>query len=183
MKHRPVVLAAVILFGIGGCGVINNADTDKAAAPAATATAKPTPTTAKPTEDTGGSTDSVKDGGNIPDPCTLLTKAEVTGLTGHNITQIDKDGASEGDVSRFCQWQQDNGQLALFLSRTTADEFKVTVAEAETVDGVGEDAYSANGHLYVLYGTVQIDVYVRGGSDAENLATAKKVAKVVIPKI
>ncbi len=175
MKHRLVVLASIALLGSGGCGVINNADDNRAPAPAAT-----TPATA--TADSSG-TGSVEDGGDIPDPCTLLTRAEATSLTGRDVTRIDRDGADSGDVSRFCQWQQDNGQLAVFLSRTTADEFTVTVAEAQTVDGVGEDAYSANGHLYVLHGTVQIDVYSRGGSDAGNLATAEKVAKVIIPKI
>ena len=29
------------------------------------------------------------EGGNIPDPCTLLSDAEVTTLTGRDITQID----------------------------------------------------------------------------------------------
>lgn len=57
------------------------------------------------------------------------------------------------------------------------------MAEAETVDGVGEDAYWHSGHLYVLYGTVQVDVYSRGASDERNLAGAKKVAQKVIPRI
>jgi hypothetical protein len=180
VKQSLVALVSIAALGLGGCGVINNADSDKSAAPAATA--KATPATAKPTGDTAAA-GSVKDQGDIPDPCTLLSKAEVTGLTGRNITQIDEDGADDGDVTRFCQWQQDNGQLAVFLSRTTEDEFKVTTADAKSVDGVGEDAFSASGHLYVLYGTVQIDVYSRGDSDEQNIATATKVAKVIIPKI
>lgn len=179
MNHRPVVvLATIALLASSGCGVINNSDDDQAtAAPTPAATTEATPAA------TGAAAGGAGDGGNIPDPCTLLTKADVTSLTGRNVTRIDKDGASDGDVSRFCQWQQSSGQLAIFLTRTTADEFKVTVAEAKHVDGLGDDAYTANGHLYVLDGTVQIDVYARGGSDAENLTTAEKVANVLIPKI
>ncbi|BCY08331.1 DUF3558 family protein [Actinoplanes sp. L3-i22] len=180
MKYPLVALVSIAALGIGGCGVLNNADSDKSAEPAATAQA--TPATAKPTEDTGA-TGSVKDQGDIPNPCTLLSKAEVTSLTGRTITQIDEDGADDGDVTRFCQWQQNDGQLAVFLSRTTEAEFKVTTADATRVDGVGEDAYSASGHLYVLYGTVQIDVYSRGDAEEQNIVTATKVAKVIIPKI
>ncbi|WP_328471395.1 hypothetical protein OHA21_07130 [Actinoplanes sp. NBC_00393] len=127
---------------------------------------------------------SVKDAGDIPDPCTLLSEPEVTHLTGRKITQIDEDGLEPGEGARFCQWQQSGGQLAVFLSRTTAEDFAVTIAEAEWVDGVGEGAFWHSGHLYVLYGTVQIDVYSRGAdSDTQNLADAKQVAKVLIPRV
>jgi hypothetical protein len=51
------------------------------------------------------------------------------------------------------------------------------------VDGIGEDAFLLAGHLYVLYGTVSIDVYSRGDSDAENLEEAKAIAMKVIPQI
>ena len=43
--------------------------------------------------------------------------------------------------------------------------------------------FELSGHLYVLYGTVSIDVYSRGDSDEENLAKEKAIAKVLIPKI
>jgi hypothetical protein len=126
---------------------------------------------------------SVKDSGEIPDPCTLFRTDEVVSLTGRAITQIDRDGGSTGDTTRFCQWQQDGGQLALFLSRTTDDDFRTAVEGAEPVEGVGEDAFQLAGHLYVLYGTVQIDVYSRGASDGQNLTDAKEVAEAVIPRI
>ena len=127
--------------------------------------------------------DSVKDSGDLPDPCTLLSKAAVVDLTGREITQIDEDGGTAGDPTRDCQWQQSGGQLAVFLSRTSAGDFQVTVDQAEPVSGVGEDAYAHSGHLYVLYGTVQIDVYSGGASDAKNLSHAKAVAKTLIPRI
>ncbi|GID27434.1 DUF3558 family protein [Paractinoplanes brasiliensis] len=184
MKHRLVALAALVAVSLtGGCGLIESAvnGTPAPAATTATATAKPVPAGTKPTADTGFG--SVKDSGDIPDVCKLLSEQEVTSLTGREITQIDEDGAEPGEPSRYCQWQQEGGQLAVFLSRTTAEDFDVMIAEASPVDGVGEDAFLLAGHLYVLYGTVQLDIYSRGASDDQNLADAKKVAKVLIPRV
>ncbi|MFC7534211.1 DUF3558 family protein [Actinoplanes sp. GCM10030250] len=177
MKLRLVALAALVAVAFtGGCGVLESAAAGSLPTPAAPSASSPT---ASPEE---GSV-SVKDSGDLPDPCTLLSKSEVVDLTGREITQIDEDGAEAGEATRYCQWQQSGGQLAVFLSRTTPADFDVTIDEAEWVDGVGQDAYAHSGHLYVLYGTVQIDVYSRGGSDSQNLTDAKQVAKVVIPRI
>ncbi|MCY1139781.1 DUF3558 family protein [Actinoplanes sp. Pm04-4] len=180
MRRSLVALAALVAVSLtSGCSLLESATAaPKTPAPTATAGSGADPS---PTAESGFG--SVKDEGDIPDPCTLLSKQEVMELTGREVTQIDEDGGDPGDITRFCQWQQSGGQLAVFLSRTTPADFEVTVAEAEPVEGVGEDAFVHSGHLYVLYGTVQIDVYSRGGSDAENLADAKKVAKTLIPLI
>jgi uncharacterized protein DUF3558 len=177
-------IASLALTGpsLAGCGALGAASDDTAAgahpAPATSAaTAAPAPTSAS------GLGDSVKDAGDIPDPCTLLSDAEVTGLTGRAITQLDRDDADPGETTRFCQWQQDGGQLAVFLARSSAAEFQLKIADATPVDGVGEDAFQLAGHLYVLYGTVSIDVYSHGDSDAENLAKSQKVVNALIPKI
>ncbi len=77
----------------------------------------------------------------------------------------------------------DQRPLAVLLARATAEEFDNTTAGATPVTDVGQDAFSLAGHLYVLYGTVQIDVCSRGGSDAANLAEAKKLAAVLITRI
>lgn len=174
MKHRLAALAALVAVALSGCGVL-----DPATAGGPTAKA-PSPT---PSSTAGSGLGSVKDAGDLPDPCTLLTEAEVTDLTGRDITQVDEDGADAGGTTRYCQWQQESGQLAVFLSRTTAADFAVTVAEAKPVTGVGEDAYWHSGHLYVLHGTVQLDLYSRGGSDTANLADAKQVATVLLPRV
>jgi hypothetical protein len=164
-------LAALVAAGfiLTGCGVLEQSTSGNAAP-------------AQPTSESGLG-DSVKDSGDIPDPCTLLSGKQVEGLTGREVTQIDEDGEEAGATTRFCQWQQSGGQVALFLSRTTEDDFATTIAEAQPVDGVGEDAFQLAGHLYVLYGTVSIDVYSRGDSDEENLAEATAIAKKVIPQI
>jgi uncharacterized protein DUF3558 len=174
-----VSFAAVV--ALSGCGLLDN-KTDGNSANAAgtqpTGDARPTPTVSAVS-----GVGSAKDDGDLPDPCTLLSKAEVTDLTGRPITQVDKDDAKPGDVTRYCQWQQESGQLALFLTRSTEDEFTTKITGAEKVDGVGEDAFQLAGHLYVLYGTVQLDVYSRGGSDEQNLTDSKEVVEAVMPRI
>ena len=169
---RLFLVVAITTFSLTGCGVIDQAS----GAPAATTA------TTTPASDSGLG-DSVKDSGDIPDPCTLLSDDQVTSLTGRDISQKDEDGAKDGDATRFCQWQQPSGQLAVFLSRTTESDWQTTIAEAEPVDGIGEKAFTLAGHLYVLYGTVQVDVYNRGDSDEENLDKAKKIVEVLLPKI
>jgi Protein of unknown function (DUF3558) len=177
MKRVLVSFAAVI--ALGGCGLLDTkTDGNSASAAGGGGDARPTPTVSSVSK-----VGSAKDDGDLPDPCTLLSKAEVADLTGRQITQVDKDDAQPGDASRYCQWQQEGGQLALFLTRSTEDEFTTKIADARTVDGVGADAFELAGHLYVLYGTVQIDVYSRGGSDEQNLTDAKKVVKAVMPRI
>ena len=120
--------------------------------------------------------------GNIPDPCTLLSDAEVAQLTGRDITQIDKDGADATTSTRYCQWQQSSGQLAVFLSRTTGDDFKVAQADSPSLPGIGDDAYWRDGHLYVLVGAINLDVYARGGDEQQSQAEAEKVAGMLLPK-
>lgn len=51
------------------------------------------------------------------------------------------------------------------------------------VSGIGHDAFELAGHLYVIYGTVMVDVYARGGSDAENLTVAKKTVDLLLPQV
>lgn len=183
MNHRRplAALAAVaVAAALTGCGVLGQETTAGTDSPA-TAAAPPA-AAAEPTA-VSGLGDSVRDAGDIPDPCGLLSEEQVTELTGRDVTQIDKDGLQAGEENRYCQWQQSGGQLAVFLGRTSKDDFGVKIAEATPVADVGQDAFQLAGHLYVLYGTVSIDVYSRGDSDAENLAEATAVAKVLIPKI
>jgi hypothetical protein len=183
-KMKRLSALAVVTFAavaaLSGCGLLDTKTDGNSASAAGAPTAGAQPT---PTGSAVSGVGSAKDDGDLPDPCTLLSKAEVVELTGRAVTQIDKDDAQPGDAARFCQWQQDSGQLALFLNRTTEDEFKTKIEGATPVDGVGEDAFELAGHLNVLYGTVQIDVYSRGGSDEQNLTDAKKVTKAVMPRI
>jgi hypothetical protein len=175
MNRRQLAALVAACLTLTGCAGLDRATS---AAPGGA----PTATSATPTA-ASGLGDSVKDGGDVPDPCTLLSEEQVTGLTGRAITQIDEDGLLPGAGNRYCQWQQSGGQLAIFLSRTTEADFTVKIAEATPVNDVGERAFLLAGHLYVLYGTMSIDIYSRGDSDAENLAEATAVAQAVIPQI
>jgi hypothetical protein len=170
---RCLCAAALLSLSLTGCGALHGGTAEGATGGPAAASA--------PTTTSGFG--SVKDSGDIPDPCTLLTDDEVVDSTGREITRMDQDGGHNGDTTRYCQWQQDGGQLAVFLTRTTAEEFDLTSDDAEPVDGVGEDAVALAGHLYVRYGTVQIDVYSRGRTDDENLRDATAVAKALIPRV
>ena len=168
--NRRLGTLIVLILALAGCG-------RDAAPPAAQSTPATEATSSAVAPNPTG------EGGNIPDPCTLLSDAEVTQLTGRDITQIDKDGADATASTRYCQWQQSSGQLAVFISRTTSDDFKVAQADSPSIPGFGDDAYSRDGHLYVLVGAINLDVYARGGDEQQSQAEAEKVAGVLLPKV
>ncbi|MEV6492409.1 DUF3558 family protein [Actinoplanes sp. NPDC051633] len=176
----PAALVAVAL--LTGCSMVTGSDTDTATAGTPTLAPSPGPS-ASPTPSAVSGLGAVKDSGDLPDPCTLLTDAQVVELTGRKITQQDEDGAAPGTTTRFCQWQQSGGQLVVFVSRTTASDYEVKIKDATPVNDLGDKAFQLAGHLYVLYGTVQLDVYSSGQSDEENMETAKRVVEVLLPKV
>jgi Protein of unknown function (DUF3558) len=170
--NRRVGILIVLILASAGCR--------RSASPPATPEST---TTAAETTSSAMAQSPAAAGGNYPDPCTLLSDAEVTQLTGRDITQIDKDGSDATATTRYCQWQQSSGQLAVFLTRTTANDFKGAQADSPIVAGLGDGAYSRDGHLFVLDGTTQLDVYSRGGDDAQNQDEATRVAAALIPKM
>ena len=169
MNRRLGILIVVILAS-AGCG-------RDASPPAAQSTPATEATSSAVAQNPQGAA------GNIPDPCTLLSDAEVSELTGRDVTQVDRDGADANAPTRYCQWQQSSGQLAVFISRTKSDDFKVAQADAPSMPGIGDDAYWRDGHLYVLVGASELDVYARGGDDQQSQAEAEKVAGALIPKV
>ena len=169
MNRRLGILIGVIL-ALAGCG-------RDASPPAAQSTPATEATSSAVAQNPQGAA------GNIPDPCTLLSDAEVSELTGRDVTQVDRDGADANAPTRTSQWQESSGQLAVFISRTKSDDFKVAQADAPSMPGIGDDAYWRDGHLYVLVGASELDVYARGGDDQQSQAEAEKVAGVLIPKV
>jgi hypothetical protein len=168
--NRRLGIPIVLMLALAGCG-------RDAAPPTAQSTSATEATSSAVAQSPTG------EGGNIPDPCTLLSDAEVTTLTGRDITQVDKDGADATASTRYCQWQQSSGQLAVFISRSNGDDFKVAQADSPSIPGIGDDAYSRDGHLYVLVGRTQLDVYARGGDEQQSEAEAEKVAAALLPKV
>jgi Protein of unknown function (DUF3558) len=161
----------VVLLAVAGCG-------RDVSPPAAQSTSSATEATSSAVAQ-----NPQGEGGTFPDPCTLLSDAEVTEMTGRDITSIDKDGTDATASTRYCQWQQSSGQLAVFLSRTTSGDFTVAQADSPTIPGMGDGAYSRDGHLYVLVGTTALDVYARGGDEQQSQAEAERVAGALLPKV
>jgi uncharacterized protein DUF3558 len=168
--NRRLGILVVLVLALAGCN--REASSPSAQAPSAAE---------------GASSSAVQnpqaESANIPDPCTLFSDAEVTGLTGRDITQIDKDGGDATATTRYCQWQQSSGQLVVFISRTDSEDFKFTQADSPSIAGIGDDAYWRDGHLFVLVGRTQLDVYARSGDEQQNQAEAEKVAGALLPKV
>ncbi|TQS40230.1 DUF3558 family protein [Cryptosporangium phraense] len=179
LRRTLATVAAAGLFALTGCGTITISTDDASASPTPTsASAAKQPSSAATTE-----TGTAAGDGETPNPCKLLTPADVNSLTKKEITQIDRSN-SEAGSTRYCQWQLEAGVLAVFLSPSSPGDFDVRDPAAQDYDGVGDKAFTAGGHLYVLKGNLQIDVYATsGGNDAENLAVEKAVAEKVISQL
>ncbi|RDH78101.1 DUF3558 domain-containing protein [Mycolicibacterium moriokaense] len=171
--NRRLGILVVLIVAVAGCS--------RGAAPPAESTQSAQPTQETTSEVAAPTPQGVS--ANIPDPCTLMSDAEVTSLTGRDITQIDRDGADPTATTRYCQWQQSGGQLAVFVTRTTADDFTSAQAGAPPIPGLGDAAFDRDGHLFVLVGTIQLDVYVSAGDEQQNQAEAEKVAAALLPKV
>ncbi|WP_033342509.1 hypothetical protein [Catenuloplanes japonicus] len=195
-RRRALPLLAAAVFAVpalSGCILVSTENPEPAAPPATTAaptpasaaSAVPTPTGLPKSLPTlpslpGGAKNT---GDSIGDPCELLNRAEVIALTARQISQIDKDGLDKTAATRYCQWQLSEGQLAIFVTGTTAADFKIQAKAGDAVAGVGDSAFTQSGHLFVLAGDTQLDVYARVGDDAQNLRVAKMVADRVIPRL
>lgn len=179
VRTAVVVAAACGLFALSGCQFLEK-DEDPAAAPTPAASTTTSARATPSSKATGGAKS-----GDLPNPCTLLTRAEVSTIAGGKaITQIDEDGEKDGATSRYCQWQLSGGQLAIFLSKTSASEFKQAHGQQQKVTGVGDDARQADGHLYVLHGDILIDSYARvSGSEGATTQMARNAALKVIDKL
>ncbi|GAA2382668.1 DUF3558 family protein [Dactylosporangium salmoneum] len=119
----------------------------------------------------------------LPDICKLLTKAEVTGLTGEQVTLMTDDGGNS-PTSRYCQWQLSQGQLTITVSLETRENFDIRNRQATSVAGVGAAAYSLSGHLFVWEDGRDVDVYATPkSSDAANLAVERRAAAEVLPRL
>lgn len=158
--------ATVGVIALAGCTTNGTASTPVPSTAAATSAAASPPGNA-----------------SLPDVCALLTTADVTALTSRSVTQVDRDGLPATAPTRHCQWQLANGDLAVFLSTTTEADFKVRDPAATNVSGIGDEAYSSSGHLYVRSGERQLDVYATGATDAGNLTVACATAEKLIPTI
>jgi hypothetical protein len=164
--------AAIAVFGLlslAGCKIPGKSDDKPATTSGAKATASGSP--------------GVDSGSALPDICTLLTKEDVAGLTGHTVTQMSNEGGNSSNA-RYCQWQLTEGQLNVEVDNESREQFDVRNQQSTTVDGIGETAYSLAGHLYVYQAGKVVDVYATSStSDSANLAVEKETAAKVLPKL
>lgn len=166
--------AAAGLLALTGCTIDLSGAADPTPSPTTSASTQPT---------TDASVGPAGQAGEIPNPCELLTPADVNQLTSREITQIDRDSSGPGQT-RTCQWQLEQGVLAVFLSKTSESDFAVRDPAAVTVDGVGDGAYTSSGHLFVRSGELQIDVYATGATDdGGNATVATATAANIIGKL
>jgi hypothetical protein len=175
--------AATGVFALTGCGTITISTDD--ASPSATPTgAAQQPSTAATAggNDPQAATGLGTDVANL-NPCQLLTPTEVNQFTSREIARVDRDNAT-AEGTRYCQWQLDQGVLVLSLSPTSAADFEIRDPAAVAVDGVGDDAYTSSGHLYIRSGDLSIDVYSTAqGGDPANVGIEKTVAQRVIDQL
>ena len=130
-----------------------------------------------------------------PDPCTLLTPAQVTAALGGTV------GAGKSLASKSCRWQQEGkaGAAVLLLDVTflTPDRFahtkSVTIGTVANVGGLGDDAFYSTlktgrttvTTLNVKKGDVAVVIRVSGGEKPveEYQAKEKAVAQALLPKL
>jgi hypothetical protein len=175
-----VALAAAGALALSACGGNDKASGDNA--PSGGNVAAPASTGAAPETSAAEPTPSMSASG-LPDICKLLSKAEVTGLTGEQVTIMTDEGGNSPNA-RYCQWQLSAGQLTVTVNVDTRADFDVRNQQSKAVDGIGETAYSLAGHLYVYEDGRTVDVYVSSeGSDSANLVAAKKTAEKVLPRL
>ncbi|MFG1924246.1 DUF3558 family protein [Cryptosporangium sp. NPDC048952] len=175
--------AAAGVFALTGCGTITISTDDATPSATPTGAAQQPSTAATASGDDGQAAGGLGTDVNNLDPCKLLTPTEVNTFTGREITQIDRDNATVG-TTRYCQWQLEQGQLVLSLSPTSADDFAVRDPAAQDFTGVGDEAFTSSGHLYVRSGDLSIDVYSTAkDGDAANLDVDKTVAQRVIDQL
>ncbi|GAA0268426.1 hypothetical protein [Cryptosporangium japonicum] len=166
-----IAVAAVAgLFALTGCGGI-------------TISTDPVPDETYTEPVSSGAFDA---NGNLPNPCTLLTPADVNEVTRREITRIDRSRSAEGP-DRFCRWELEQGELTLFISPTSADDFEKREPGAEDVDGLSDAAYKTpSGHLFVRELNVYLDVYTTaangGAASSQNIAIGELVAEKVFSK-
>ena len=184
-RLRLPALAAVVLGALALTGCAQDSGTTTTAQPSAGSPAASASTSKKASAKASASTAATSSArsGALPNICTLLTKADVTGLTGEQVTLMsDEGGNSPG--ARYCQWQLSQGQLTVTVNLETRAGFDTRNKESKPVAGIGETAYTLAGHLYVFEDGRDVDVYVSSeSSDPANLAVARQTAVKVLPRL
>jgi hypothetical protein len=177
VSRRSTVLVAAVLGALclAGCGHAS----DGTPARSGTSASAQSGTSAG----TGSASPGTEPAGSLPKVCPLLSTAEVTALTGEQVTVMTDDGGASG-AARYCQWQLSQGQLTVAVTPETREGFDVRNKQAVAVPGLGTAAYLLSGHLFVWENGRDVDVYVSSkSSDEANLEVAKRTAAQFLPRL
>ncbi|WP_432841011.1 hypothetical protein [Dactylosporangium sp. CA-092794] len=190
MSRRIVFIAAAALgaLALSACDKQTTGGTAAAPAPSAPASSAAAPAPSAAASHPASASASAKPSGSrqaggLPDICKLLSKADVTGLTGEQVTLMTDDGGNSPST-RYCQWQLSQGQLTITVSVETRENFDVRNRQATPVLGVGTTAYSLSGHLFVWEDGHDVDVYATPKStDQANLQVERRAATEFLPRL
>src|SRR2546430_10351540 len=146
MSVRPLYpfrrgLAVVMVLMLSGCQVAGGNQ-----AGASPGTGGPSVAVTSPATDSGPATPSppshtTPSPASLPDVCALLSRSEVSTLTGgKSILSVDPDLGPNASV-RYCQWQLAGARLAIQLSPTTGEAVRQDPPAQPQGPRLGDDAY------------------------------------------
>ena len=173
--YLTVLGACVLLAACGG----SNETTGSA-------TASPTQSTAA----TGANSSATRPPAVTPDPCSLLTKAEVEAALGAPISEPTQSGIGTPNVICDFRGQAQTGVLLLVNNGSTSAGAKriFDASRRDTypeVAGLGESAYwqENSGGIHVLKGSFVVNLDVRPPAGKDRLAFARELATKVLVRL
>jgi hypothetical protein len=178
--------AMLIVLLLSGCGVFsddNSADNAKPSPGSSAGGEGPlVPVDKSPSISTAP---TAVPSGPVPKSCALLSDAEVGTLTGQSVTNRAEINPPDDPTQSKCLWElTPGGALYLTLWRRTPAEFQLRGQGTTPIPGVGDGAYSDNLHLFVLFGTIELDIIVRSGEpDVQQRDRSIAVARLVGPRL
>jgi hypothetical protein len=162
MRARLLILAAVL--AVAGCSSDDGSPTTGAA----------TPPPASPSGSAGGPSDG------LPDPCTLLTKAEVDAATGGTFAEGAINATVTQEHISACDWAS-SGIATVQVLVTTVDAFDSSRTTAADVYGSADDvSIPGTKRAYVVKGGFLIGMDVGVFLQVSYIATGSNVASAVL---
>jgi hypothetical protein len=172
------IAAVSVGLTLGGCGLLQKKDAN-----AGSGQSTPVVSTGTPqVPDSAPATPAPSDTAAIPDPCTLLTDADVSAISG---SQISGHNNHASNAIPECSWDSDRGWLRLMLSSTTKDAFhgaSTSDSDSKPVAGFGDEAFVKDSDMSFRHDTLWVKISWVGftGSADARLAAEKKVAAKIL---
>jgi hypothetical protein len=155
---RPLA-AALALGALITMGAACSSSSGKSASPSSSGGSAATPTSSAVGSSTSPAT-AAKSSGGDPNPCTIVTAAEVQAITG---TAASPTGPTQQNRGSVCTWHPGNG-TSLLVQVFHGKEFyapSIQAPKATKLTGIGDDAYlDAFGTTRVGVGFLKGDVAV-----------------------